>query len=165
LSCRASKPLDLSPSTSTTLQHGYASIANFFPGTKVLASEVMELIAAKLLGPADVTKAAFFDDQYISTGGQLYELIVGHDRFIADLRPLFHRMQNQPQGLCCHPYDCATTLIATEAGVLLTDGRGNALDGPLDCTTGLSWAGFANASLMEQIQPLLNEFVQSHGLR
>ena len=28
-----------------------------------------------------------FDDQYISTGGQLYELAVGHDLFTADLRP------------------------------------------------------------------------------
>ena len=33
-------------------------------------------------------KAHCFEDQYASTGGQLYELMAGHDRFIADLRPL-----------------------------------------------------------------------------
>ena len=48
-----------------------------------------------------------FDDQYICTGGQFYELIVGHDRFIADLRPLFYQILHQPPGLCCHPYDYA----------------------------------------------------------
>ena len=58
----------------------------------------MEYIAAHLVGPADVTRAAVFDDQYISTGGQFYEMIAGHDRFIADLRPAFYQMQGQPGG-------------------------------------------------------------------
>ena len=105
-----------------------------------------------------MTRATVFDDQYISTGGQFYELIVGHDRFIADLRPLFYRIQGQPEGLCCHPYDCATWLIAEEAGVVLTDGLGGPLDGPLDVTTGLSWAGYANESLRQGIEPLLLRF-------
>ena len=35
----------------------------------------------RLIGKADVTRATIFEDQYISTGGQFYELIVGHDRF------------------------------------------------------------------------------------
>ena len=29
-----------------------------------------------------------FDDEYLSSGGQLHELMTGHDRFVADLRPL-----------------------------------------------------------------------------
>ena len=58
----------------------------------------MEYLVRHLIGPADVTKATVFDDQYISTGGQFYELIVGHDRFNADLRPLFYRLQGQPEG-------------------------------------------------------------------
>jgi hypothetical protein len=156
-------PLKLGPSKSKTINHGFASVSNFFPGTKALASQLMESIVAALIGPADVTKATVFDDQYICTGGQFYELIVGHDRFNADLRPLFYRLQNQPEGLCCHPYDCATMLIATEAGVMLTDGMGKPLDGPLDCTTGLCWAGFANAALFDQIQPLITRFVESQA--
>ena len=103
-----SRPFALSPSKATTIDHGFASRRNFFPGTKVLAADVMEHLAANLIGPADVTRATVFDDQYICTGGQFYELIVGHDRFNADLRPLFYKIQNQPEGLCCHPYDCAT---------------------------------------------------------
>jgi fructose-1,6-bisphosphatase/inositol monophosphatase family enzyme len=152
--------LPLSPSRADTLAHGFATVSNFFPGTKVLASELMEHLVLELLGPADVKKAMVFDDQYISTGGQFYELIVGHDRFNADLRPIFYKMLGQGEGLCCHPYDCATVLIAQEAGVIITDGRGRALDGPMDVTTGLSWAGFANETLQRRVEPLVLEFLR-----
>jgi fructose-1,6-bisphosphatase/inositol monophosphatase family enzyme len=151
--------LPLRPSQAGGIDHGFASVSNFFPGTKVLASELMEHLARNLIGAADVTKATVFDDQYISTGGQFYELIVGHDRFNADLRPAFYRMQGQPEGLCCHPYDCATMLVAEEAGVVLTDAAGAPLDGPLDTTTGLSWVAYANPGLRARIEPLVLEFL------
>ena len=155
----AKTPLKISPSGSEKIDHGFASVVNFFPGTKVMASELMEYIVRQTIGAADVTKALVFDDQYISTGGQFYEMIVGHDRFTADLRPMFYDLQKQPAGLCCHPYDCATMLIAEEAGVIITDGLGLPLDGPMDTTTGLSWAAFANRALYEKIHPLLQQFV------
>ena len=156
-------PLRLKPSDAPGIDHGFAMVANFFPGTKVLASEVMEHLVRHLVGAADVTKATVFDDQYISTGGQFYELIVGHDRFNADLRSIFYHVQDQPEGLCVHPYDCAGLLIAEEAGVQLTDGLGNPLDGPLDCTTGLSWAGYANPTLRERIEPVLTAYLRELG--
>ncbi|MDB5304687.1 MAG: inositol monophosphatase [Phycisphaerales bacterium] len=156
--------LPLQPSTATSIDHGFASVSNFFPGTKVLASELMEHIVRHLVGPADVRNAAVFDDQYISTGGQFYELIVGHDRFNVDLRPLFYARQNQPQGLCCHPYDCAGLLIAEEAGVIVTDGNGQPLDGPLDVTSGIAWVGYANRALQEKIEPVLHEFFRGRGV-
>jgi hypothetical protein len=151
--------LPLRPSQAVGIDHGFATVSNFFPGTKVLASELMEHLARNLIGAADVTRATVFDDQYISTGGQFYELIVGHDRFNADLRPAFYRMQGQPEGLCCHPYDCATMLVAEEAGVVISDEKGKPLDGPLDTTTGLSWAAYANASLRTRMEPLVLEFL------
>jgi fructose-1,6-bisphosphatase/inositol monophosphatase family enzyme len=157
------QPLTLSPSKAKNIDHGFATVSNFFPGTKVLASELMEAIVRNLVGAADVTRATVFDDQYISTGGQFYELIVGHDRFNADLRPLFYKVQEQPEGLCCHPYDCATMLIAEEAGVVLTNGLGQPLDGPLDVTTGIAWAGFANRDLQRAIEPILTTFLREKG--
>lgn len=155
--------LPLRPSRAAGIDHGFASVANFFPGTKEMASALMEFIASRLSGPADVRRAAVFDDQYICTGGQFYELMIGHDRFIADLRPLFYSLQKQPPGLCCHPYDCAAMLIAEEAGVVLTDGQGHALDGPMDVTSGISWAGFANAALAAKIGPLICQFLNAHA--
>jgi hypothetical protein len=157
----ASAPLALNPSTASRIDHGFATITDFFPGTKVLAGELMEYLVHHLIGQADVTRAVVFEDQYISTGGQLYELMVGHDRFTADLRSIFYRIQGQPAGLCVHPYDLCTMLIAREAGVQLSDGLGAPPDGPLDVTTPLSWAGYANSSLRDQIEPLINRFLRN----
>jgi hypothetical protein len=161
--CPAFTNLSFAPSRARTIDHGFASVSNFFPGTKVLASAVMEHLVEHLIGPADVTRATVFDDQYISTGGQFYELIVGHDRFNADLRPVFYNVQRMPEGMCCHPYDCAALLIAEEAGVIITDDRGNPLDAPLDVTTGVSWIGYANKALRERIEPLLLPYLQAIG--
>ena len=47
-----------------------------------------------------------FDDEYISSGGQLHELIAGRDRFVADLRPLV-----DPDAFACHPYDICTAML------------------------------------------------------
>ncbi|WP_428937658.1 inositol monophosphatase [Fontivita pretiosa] len=159
-----SQPLAIRPSQADNIAHGFAGVSNFFPGTKLLASALMEHIARQMLGSTDVTRATVFEDQYISTGGQFYELIVGHDRFNADLRPLFYRCQPQPLGLCVHPYDVATWLIAEEAGVILTDGLGRPMDGPLDVTSNLGWAGFANRKLYDKIQPLIIEFFRIWGI-
>lgn len=158
-----SRPLFLRASQAATIEHGFASVSSFFPATKVLAGELMEYLARHLMGPTDVTRAQVFEDQYISTGGQWYELVVGHDRFNADLRPLFYEAQNAGEGLCCHPYDCAALLVAEEAGVIVTDGRGSPLDAPLDTTSGVSWAAYANQQLREQIEPLLNSFLEQIG--
>ena len=155
--------LAVSPSKAKTIDHGFATISDFFPGTKILAGQLMEELVKQLVGPLDVTRATVFEDQYISTGGQFYELIVGHDRFIADLRPIFYRMQYQPEGLCCHPYDCATLLVAEEAGVIVTDGLGQPLDAPLDVTSGVSWAAFANRDLQRAIEPLLIAALKDKG--
>jgi hypothetical protein len=153
-----SQPLALRPSRADTIAHGFAAIANFFPGTKELASRLMERIVDACLPPEGRDASGLgivFDDQYISTGGQFYELIMGHDRFIADLRPFFYRVRGVPVSLCVHPYDVATALIATEAGVQLTDGLGGPLDGPLDITTPLAFAAYANATLRAQIEPVV----------
>lgn len=158
-------PLSFHPSQADSIAHGFAMVVNFFPGTKVIAGELMEHLASQLLGGTDPSNSLVFDDQYISTGGQFYEAIVGHDRFNADLRPYYYRIQGKPEGLCCHPYDCATLLVAEEAGVVVTDGLGRPLDGPLDTTTSLAWAVYANKTLQQKIEPLLTAFMRDRGVR
>ena len=135
-------------------------MVNFFPGTKVLAARLMEEIALACVGAADVPRGVVFDDQYMTTGGQLYELMVGHDRFNADLRPLFYRMQGMAAGICVHPYDMAALLIARELGIELTDGLGGELDAPLDVDTPMQWAGFANAALRRRIEPVMMRVIE-----
>jgi hypothetical protein len=55
--------------------------------------------------------------------------------------------------------------VAEEAGVIVTDGMGRPLDGPLDTTTGLSFAIYANKMLQQKIEPLLRAFLAERGIR
>ena len=145
--------VDVHPSSADTLDHGWAQLAKFFPpGKEALARIETDLFAR--LGVADV-----FDDQYVSSGGQLHELLTGRDRFVADLRPLV-----APSALASHPYDVCTAMLLVEAGGVVTDPWGDPLDCPLDTTTPVSWVGYANPTLAAAIGPELADVLRSHGL-
>jgi hypothetical protein len=92
------EPLALRPSRSTTLAHGFSTISRFFPGLRAELAALDDEIAAAVLGPPVPGKAQLFEDQYISSGGQLYELIIGHDRFIADLRSIARSTRHNAHG-------------------------------------------------------------------
>jgi fructose-1,6-bisphosphatase/inositol monophosphatase family enzyme len=147
------------PSTAGTIAHGFAMIARFFPGVRTELAAIDEEIVMAALGPPQPGKALCFEDQYISTGGQLYELMMGHDRFVADLRPLMKGV-----ALCCHPYDLCTALIARELGVIVKEARGGALRAPLDVEAEVAWAGYANEEIRQQIEPLLQEALRRRGV-
>lgn len=152
--------ITLQPSREPTIAHGYAGIVRFFPGAREVLAAIDEEIVLGALGPTQPGKAHCFEDQYASTGGELYELISGHDRFIADLRPLMKNTLNDrglTLGICCHPYDLCTELIAREAGVLVTDLQGNALSAQLAVEPDVAWTGYANTHIREQIEPLLRK--------
>ncbi len=142
-------------------------ISRFFPGAREELAAIDEEIVLGALGPVQPGKAHCFEDQYISSGGQLYELVAGHDRFVADLRPLLEahlQARGLRLGICCHPYDLATELIAREAGVVVCDPAGNALDAPLDVEADVAWAGYANVAIRAQVEPLLQGALRRRGL-
>jgi hypothetical protein len=143
------------PSQATTLEGGFAAISKFFPGAKELTARLEEALFSDVLGPPTSTSPQVFDDEYISTGGQLYELLIGHDRFLADLRPLLHHPSEPVTRISCHPYDICTALIAQEGGVLITDAAGRPLSAPLDTNTAVAWVGYANQALRTLIEPAL----------
>lgn len=144
----------LRPSRSPHLAHGFASLTKFFPPAKGATATLEEKLMS-LVSPEDGENPVVFDDQYMTTGGQLYELLVGHDRFLADLRPVFFDVLGLPPKLVCHPYDICVELIAREAGVFVTDEYGRPLAAPLDIRAAVSWVGYANATLKAQIEPTL----------
>lgn len=160
------QPIVLRPSRATRIEHGFAMISRFFPGGKDLLALVEEELVERLIGPVVPGKARLFEDQYICTGGQFYELMAGHDRFNADLRPLLEQVLNnrgKSLGICCHPYDVCTALIAQEMGVVITDAAGNEPDAPLDTLSPVAWVGYANEGLQRAIEPVLREVLQEYG--
>jgi len=159
--------LALRPSRATSIRHGFAMIARFFPGARDELAAIDEEIVRGALGPVEPGKAHCFEDQYLSSGGQLYELMMGHDRFVADLRPLVETLLNRrglSLGICCHPYDMCTELIAREAGVIVTDQHGELLRAPLRVEPDIAWAGYANDAIRREIEPLLQDALRRRGL-
>lgn len=155
-------PLFPQPSQANTIEQGYGGIARFFPGGRAILAAIDDEVVLRLLGPYLPGKVQAFEDQYIATGGQLYELLSGHDRWIADLRPLLSVFQDV--GLCCHPYDLCTELIARTAGIVVTDEYEQQLSAPLDVTSEIAWMGFANSALYQQVAPVLHTLLQEHAL-
>jgi fructose-1,6-bisphosphatase/inositol monophosphatase family enzyme len=155
------------PSKAKTIAHGFAMIARFFPGAREELAAIDEEIIFAALGPPQRGKTHCFEDQYISSGGQLYELMMGHDRFIADLRPLMEKVlsrRGQALGICCHPYDMCTELIARECGIIVTDANGKQLQAPLDVESEIDWVGYANDAIREQIEMLLQDALRKRNL-
>jgi hypothetical protein len=161
------RPLPLGPSRAQTIDQGYGGLSRFFPGARAELAAIDDAVVRRVLGPSQQGRARAFEDQYISSGGQLYELMVGHDRWIADLRPLVEpvlRARGEALGLCAHPYDLSTELIAREAGVIVTDGAGGRLSAPLDVFSELAWIGYANEAIRAQVEPALREALRAQGL-
>ena len=162
-----SMPIRLTPSTASSIAHGYSSITRFFPGARDVLAALDEAIVLAALGPPAPGKAACFEDQYTSTGGQLYELMAGHDRFVADLRPLVRHLlaeRTLPPPLTCHPYDVCCSLIAEESGVIVTDVHGAPLDVPLNVDADVAWVGYANAGIRALIEPILQTELRDREL-
>jgi hypothetical protein len=148
------RPLAVQPSRATRFDHGFAYFSRFFPAGKALTAHLEEELWTAL-GYSTRGGNLIFEDQYISTGGQFYEMLTGHDRMIADLRPLVHGILGLHGDLHCHPYDVAAGLVMAEAGVILEKPLGGPLDAPLDTTTSVAWIAYANRTLAEQVRPAL----------
>jgi len=156
--------LVIQPSRAKSIAQGFGGISRFFPGARGLLAEIDDALAFRLLPVHEPNRALTFEDQYISTGGQLYELMVGHDRWQADLRALVKPLlvsRNLPV-FCCHPYDLCTELIAREAGVLVTTPEGTPLSYPLEVEYDCSWVGFANRTIADQVFPELQRLLREY---
>ena len=146
-------------------------IARFFPGAREELAAIDDEIVREALGPVQEGKAHCFEDQYICTRRPALR---------ADRRP--RPVRRRPAaagridrcdarglslGICCHPYDLATELIAREAGVIVVDPSGAPIRAPLDIEADVAWAGYANPAIRAQIEPLLHEAlrVPSSSLR
>ncbi|MGB0258787.1 MAG: inositol monophosphatase [Coraliomargarita sp.] len=147
--------IELQPSQAIDVRHAFGTISRFFPAGSTLLAQVEEELWDKLYADDSNGTPLVFNDQYISTGGQFYEILAGHDRFIADIRPLVFRVLDIEENLSAHPYDVAAALILEEAGCIIEHPDGSPLNCPLDTTSAVNWVAYANQGLADHIRPVL----------
>lgn len=155
------KEVVLRASEARDFRHGFASLVKFFPAGKRAVAGLEEELWRELYGRMEWP--VIFDDQYISTGGQFYELLAGHDRMNGDLRPMILRREGIEMSLVCHPYDVCTALLLEEAGIVFEKPEGGVVDTRLDLTSPVAWVAYANQALAELAGPVLRRLVE--GLR
>ncbi len=157
----------ITPSRSNTIYQGFGQIARFFPPGRNILAAIEEEVISSVFPDFESGKTPVFEDQYISSGGQMYELLVGHDRYIADIRAALYQsnqFMNKKTGHVCHPYDICTVLAAQEAGIVITDILGNEPDYPLDTLSAVNWIGYANKNIQQQVEPALQNAMRKFGL-
>jgi hypothetical protein len=150
----------VAPSSATDMLHGFGYISRFLPTGKELTAAIEQKLWERLYPSASGNEVIVFEDQYISTGGQFCELLLGHDRMIADIRPLVFRKLGIESALCCHPYDVAAALVLKEAGVILESPDNSVFHAPLDTTSPISWVAYANSQLADHIRPVLHAILK-----
>ena len=154
------RAITVRPSAARDFKHGFASFVRFFPAGRTLTSQIEEAVWHELHRGEDGASPLVFDDQYISTGGQLHELMTGRDRLIADIRPLVFRKLGLESSLVCHPYDICTALLLEAAGGIIEAPLGGKLNAPLDTITPVAWIGFANPHLARLARPTVRRVIR-----
>ncbi len=150
----------LAPFAGEDLEHGFAGFGTPLVEGKGRVGRFAEAFFTAYAGkPA--RGLAIFDDQYLSTGGQMFDLLSGRLRLFGDLRPLFLDQTDGPPPLVCHPYDVVGKLVAEELGCVIEAPDGSPLDVPLDLTTPVAWVGFANERIAARARPILQRLLPS----
>ena len=149
------------------LLYGFVSFVNFFSHGKTVIAALEEEFLHQALAQHAGAAAPVFEDQHLSSAGQLHALWQGQLRLVVDVRPQLNRIwraQGKPAVLCAHPYDLATWLIAHEAGVVMLSPNGAAFESAAEAVSDTGWIGFAHQALAERYRALLLRMLEKHGL-
>jgi hypothetical protein len=96
-----------------------------------------------------------YDDLAPCTGSYLAGLATGQDAAVFDPRPLL-----VPGHLAAHPYDLAALVVTRAAGAVVEALPPGPLDVPLDCTTPVAWAGYADEATAQRLRPTPGSFTR-----
>jgi hypothetical protein len=127
------------------LDHRFVTVLRVAVGTK-----------APLGAWEDETLAGLmtYEDPYICSGGLLLDVAAGRQAAVLDVRPLV-----VPGALASHPYDLAGWVVGAEAGAIVESLPSGPLDAPLDTSTHVAWAAYANedvrAALLSRLRSTL----------
>jgi len=124
--------------------HGYFPFFRFRPEERPALARLEADFLGRLERDEDAAVETCFDDQYITSGGQLVNLALGTYRMVCDLRATVAAAQGRTT-ITTKPYDVAGALVvAASAGCVVTDPDGAELDFPLDTRTPVAFVGWTN---------------------
>lgn len=133
--------------------HGYFPFFRYLADLRPATAELEAAFFARLAAHEGADVRNCYDDQYITSAGQLVLLALGTYRFVVDPRAFLAERRGRPT-VTTKPYDLAGALLVAEAaGCALTDPLGRALDFPIDTDTPVSWVGYANAATRARLEP------------
>ena len=133
-----SRPAAFTPLADDRLDHRFVSVVRYSIGTKAAVGAWEDAVLAGL---------AVYEDPYICTGGLLVEVAAGRQAAVLDPRPIV-----APGSMATHPYDLAAWVVAAEAGVVVEDLGGGPLTAPVDTTTPVAWAAYANEAIAAELR-------------
>lgn len=155
--------LAVRPSAATSFHHSFSTVSRFFPSAKEWLSKFEEDLWRELgeMRPGE-DPPPIFEDQYISCGGQIAEILLGHDLMVIDVRPeAFRALGLRDAALTSHPYDLCIELLLREAGGVIERPQGGRLRDPLDTTSAVSWIAYANPQIARQVRPVVKRLLGS----
>jgi len=159
------EPLFVAPSNEKSIRGGFAQLSRFFPPGRGILAAMEDELMERLFPDADAGEILSFEDQYICSGGQLYEMLMGKDRFTADIRAALYsskHFSDRRIGHVCHPYDLAAMLIAEESGLEVTDLDGHKLDCPMNTHFPANWIAYANAEIRSEVETVFKQVLKKH---
>lgn len=132
------RPVTLRPRAGGDVERSFVTVVRYAPGEHGPIGAWADQHLAGL---------EVYDDLVPCGGGHLMAVASGAASAVLDLRPLF----GAP--MCTHPYDLAAIVVMRAAGVVVEAVPAGPLDVPIDTTTDVAWAAYANEAVAARLRP------------
>jgi len=132
-------PVVLTPRPSAGLDRTFVTVVRFAPGDHASIGAWADRHLAGL---------EVYDDLAPCSAAYFAGLASGADAAVFDPRPLL-----APGGTCAHPYDLAGLVVARAAGAIIEALPPGPLAVPVDTSTPVAWAGYANEAIAARLRP------------
>ncbi len=150
----------LTPTTDSRVDNGYFPFFHYLADQRPDIARVEAAFFERLAKFEGADVRTCYDDQYISSGGQLALVALGTYRAAIDIRTLVAKKRGV-KTMTSKPYDLAGAVIcAQSAGAIVTAVDGSPLDFPIDCETPVDFAAFANAATCARLAPHLARAIE-----
>jgi len=134
------------------VDHGYFPIFRYEPARRPAIASLEAEFFRRIAEAEGADLRSVYDDQYISNGGHLVQLVLGTYRMIVDPRALVGERAGRPT-VTSKPYDVAGAILcAREAGAVVRAADGGELDFPIDTETPVHFAGWANEATRARLE-------------